>query len=181
VKSRRRHSLVSMTLLVWTVGLAASGCATGVSETRHGLGVGYWQVHMPTTPSPIHELAYGRDGSSRPASDALAGLEAATPDEILQPATAPLAKAKPVKYTQRHVPPIALAKTEEQPEPALTPAPEPAQEPTWLAANDTNSRYAQREAQASEQQKFRGGDAIIISAGAILIVLLIVVLVLLLR
>lgn len=192
MKSRRGPSFVSMTLLVLTVGLAAGGCATGVSETRHGLGVGYWQMRMPTTASPIHELAYGRDGSSRPA---LEGLDTATPDAVLQPQpvlqplAAPIAKAKPAA-TQRRAPALALAKAvEEQPaeQPALatlanevTTAPAATQS-TQLAVNDAGSRYAQRESQASEQQKFRGGDAIVISAGAIVIVLLIVVLILLLR
>jgi len=54
-------------------------------------------------------------------------------------------------------------------------------QPVLLAENTQENRYATREAQSQDQQKFAGGDAIVITSGAIVLVLLIVLLVLLLR
>lgn len=178
------RSLVSRVLIVVSV-IAASGCATAGWETAHGLGAGQWQVRMPTSPSPIQELAYGHGGSATAVlDDALADLDATNPSDVLAPSQ-PMAAAKahPKPVPSR----VALAPSIVQPtaasaEPApVAVAPQAAREPELLASNDLDSRYAQRETQASEQQKFRGGDAIVISAGAIVVVLLIVILILLLR
>lgn len=187
--SRRRHSLVSMTLCVLTVGIAASGCATAGTESRHGLGVGEWQARLPTTASPIHELAYGRGGSSLASADTL-DLDLDTPDDVLLPSTTKVAVAKPAaKPTARRA---VVAKMDapvapEAAQPQLAAVAQPEAQlatdaaPVLLASNDADARYAQRETKAEEQQKFRGGDAIVISAGAVVIVLLIVILILLLR
>jgi hypothetical protein len=188
VRSRRNQSLVSMTLFAMTIGVAASGCATGGTEAGHGLGAGQWQARLPTTQSPIAGLAFGRGGSSEP----LAALDSDTPDDVLRPTVTEVTMAAKsvAKPAQRRVPSVAatqpapaqaVAQAEPQQSqqveaPAVT---EPAQ--PLLAANDVDSRYAQREASAQDQQKFRGGDAIVISAGAIVVVLLIVILILLLR
>ena len=47
-------------------------------------------------------------------------------------------------------------------------------------AHDDSARYAQREAQNQNLEKFRGGDAIVITSGALIVILLVVILVLLL-
>jgi cobalamin biosynthesis Mg chelatase CobN len=176
VRTRRIRSLANMTLFVLSAAAAASGCASTGAETQHGLGVGQWQVHMPTTASPIQELAYGAGGYGGSARPALATV------------SEPLAAAKPKAKAAR--PRVAVAVAEPQQvaarEPLAVAEPLPSAvaettQPTLLASNDQDNRYAQREAQASEQQKFRGGDAIVISAGAIVVVLLIVILILLLR
>jgi hypothetical protein len=179
VGSGLSRSFVSRMLVVVSV-IAASGCATAGSEAAHGLGAGQWQVRMPTSPSPIQELAYGHGGSATAVlDDALADLDAIAPAQ--QPMAAAKAHPKPVPSR------VALAPSIVQPtaasaEPApVAAAPQAVREPELLASNDLDSRYAQRETQASEQQKFRGGDAIVISAGAIVVVLLIVILILLLR
>jgi hypothetical protein len=177
VGSGLSRSLVSRMLVVVSV-FAASGCATAGSETAHGLGAGQWQVRMPTSPSPIQELAYGHGGSATAVlDDALADLDASKS----QPMAAAKAHPKPVPSRVALAPSIVqpiAASAESAP---VAAAPQAVQEPELLASNDLDSRYAQRETQASEQQKFRGGDAIVISAGAIVVVLLIVILILLLR
>jgi cobalamin biosynthesis Mg chelatase CobN len=178
-----------MTLFVMTLGVAASGCATGGTEAGHGLGAGQWQARLPATQSPIAGLAFGRGGSSERAD--LAALDSDTPDDVLRPTVTEVTMASKsvAKPAQRRVPSVAafqpapaaaVAQAETQPQQVEAPVvTEPSQ--PLLAANDVDSRYAQREAQAQDQQKFRGGDAIVISAGAIVVVLLIVILVLLLR
>jgi cobalamin biosynthesis Mg chelatase CobN len=140
---------------------------------------------MPTTASPIQELAYGANGQAGGDYDALAGLEATTPEDVLAPATTQVAaKAQPKVTTQRHARAVVADATQPvaaQPAAAVESPIAVEAQPALLASNDQDSRYAQREAQASQQQEFRGGDAIVISAGALVVVLLIVILVLLLR
>jgi len=185
VFSPRWHVLLTVTLLGASLSFA-SGCATG-AQTRHGIPAGQWQARLPTTRSPIDELAFGRGGSGTPAApDELASLAAPAPDEVLQPMAA--AKTVAVAKPNLRRAPLAAATTAPAPavpaaEPAqVTPEAAPASAPL-LAQNDApvESRYAQREADSRDQQKFRGGDAIVISAGALVVVLLIVILVLLLR
>jgi hypothetical protein len=158
------------------------GCATGNTEVRHGAAAGYWEgrtLSLPSRQSPIAALAFGRGGSSEPASDlgvddALAALDrAAVADK--QPTAAP--RSAKLLAAKTAAPEQVVA------EPAAAPAePAAAQEPVLLAAADTeHSRYAARELDSKEQQKFAGGDAIVITSGAIVLVLLIVLLVLLLR
>jgi hypothetical protein len=52
-------------------------------------------------------------------------------------------------------------------------------EPPAPTSNDS-SRYAEREAQNQNLEKFRGGDAIVITSGALIVILLVVILILLL-
>jgi hypothetical protein len=160
------------------VGLAASGCAT-TGEVKHGLGAGQWQVHLPTSTSPIDELAYGRGGGNDESLADLGDLDA-----LLRPAPSaqPTTKPKPIRHVS------ALKRVAENPAPAPAAVPEPASPPpaaavpVLLAENDAHDRYASREQQAQPQQQFRGGDAVIvISASALIIVLLVVLLILLLR
>ncbi|HET8938113.1 MAG TPA: hypothetical protein VFN67_31940 [Polyangiales bacterium] len=178
--SSLKHRLLVSGLLSASLSLLGFGCATGSGDVRHGAGVGYWEgrvVTMPSRQSPIAAMAFGRGGSSEPASDlgvddALAALDRSA---VAQPRAAKLVAetktAKPV------APPI---------EQTQAPAAESRvhldqQFPVLLAENTQESRYASREAQSDKQQKFAGGDAIVITSGAIVLVLLIVLLILLLR
>lgn len=172
--------------------LIMSGCATAGAPAPHGIGAGEWQARLPTTQSPIAELAYGTPGyGALPESDALAAIDQAVLDRGVQAKAKVLRKSRYVRTTHRTQPvaPTAIAKAESLPqpiaaaEPAVTQPSMHADAPAapLLARNDVTARYAERESQAQQQQEFRGGDAIIISAGALVIVLLIVVLILLLR
>lgn len=184
--SLRKHWLLTVTLLGATLSFS-TGCATGGAQ-RHGIPAGEWQARLPTSRSPIDELAYGRGGASTPAqlsSDELVALAAPTPDDVLQPAAA--AKVVAVHKSVARRPQLAAAKVEQpvsavaQPAPAAVVTEAPAA--PLLASNDVGmeQRYAARDQQASDQKQFRGGDAIVITAGALVVVLLIVVLILLLR
>jgi len=191
VRSPRWHVLLTVTLLGASLSFA-SGCATG-SQTRHGIPAGQWQARLPTTKSPIAELAYGRGGSGTAAwqgEDALASAGIAGIDAVQQPSAAAKAVAVHKRAARPHGSPLltAAAAPVESASVATEPAPTtpeatPASPAPLLASNDADvqSRYAERERASEPQQKFRGGDAIIISAGALLVVLLIVILVLLLR
>jgi hypothetical protein len=166
------------------VSTAAVGCAT-TNTKHHGLGAGQWEARLPTTASPIDELAYGKGGSSEPADSSLDGLD--DPNAVLALATpAPLAKLAPHKAQHRVLPKAKLALASQPaaaatPEPVAAPAPQPmAAQPVLLAQNDSASRYAAREQRAQKQQDFRGGDAIVITAGTLVVILLIVILILLL-
>jgi len=188
VFSPRWHLLLTVTLLGASLSFA-SGCATS-SQTRHGIPAGQWQARLPGTKSPIASLAFGRGGNGDAAqlSEAdVAALSVATPDDVLQPTlaakTVAVSKPKPRRVLPAAAPALALATTEQIAEPAPAPQVVVAEPAPLLASNDTPvaQRYAEREQASQEQQKFRGGDAIVISAGALVVVLLIVILVLLLR
>jgi len=187
VLSLSKYWLLTVTLFSASLSFA-TGCATGGAQTHHGIAAGQWQARLPNTRSPIAELAFGRGGSGTPAqlsSEELAALASPTPDDVLQPMAAAKTVAVNKPESRRVLPaaPKAAAMTASAaPEPA--PAPSVSESPApLLASNDVKvaQRYAQREQSASDQQKFRGGDAIIISGGVLLVVLLIVLLVLLLR
>jgi hypothetical protein len=179
-----------------SLSLLGFGCATGGSEVRHGIGAGQWEARLPTTRSPIQSMAYGRGGSSEPAADlglddALAALDRSALERsaaATQPLAAPRVQNRVAARKAPREQPAAATLTAPV-EKAAEPAPTSAElasrvqvdEPLALAQNTADNRYAEREAQAKEQQKFAGGDAIVITSGAILLVLLIVLLVLLLR
>lgn len=178
-----RHSLWTLLCLGCVVSTAAVGCAT-TNTKNHGLGAGQWEARLPTSPSPIHELAYGKGGSSEPADLSLDGLD--DPSTVLAPAT-PVVAAKVAPHkSQRGLPKQTLALAPQPAAaptaaPAAEPAPQPmAAAPVVLAQNDATGRYAAREQQAQKQQEFRGGDAIVITAGTLVVILLIVILILLL-
>ena len=177
--SSLKNRLLVSGLLSASLSLLGFGCATGSGDVRHGAGVGYWEgrvVTMPSRQSPIEAMAFGRGGSSEPASDlgvddALAALDRSA---VAQPRAAQrsaklVAEAKPV------APPV------EQTQAPAAESRVDQQFPVLLAENTQESRYASREAKSDEQQKFAGGDAIVITSGAIVLVLLIVLLILLLR
>lgn len=178
----------SLNYRLWVTGVLGAmlsllgvGCATGSGEIRHGVGAGYWEGRVVTLPhrqSPIEAMAFGRGGSSEPASDlgvddALAALDSAAAKPSTAPRSAKLMAAKTAEPIQ-----IAQADVTEQP---TVETPAPVEQPVQLAANTQESRYASREAVSEDQQKFAAGDAIVITSGAVVLVLLIVLLVLLLR
>jgi cobalamin biosynthesis Mg chelatase CobN len=176
-------------LLGASLTLLGFGCATGSGEIRHANGAGYWEgrvVTLPARQSPIAALAFGRGGNSQPASDlgvddALAALDSASIRPDAQTTTAPRS-AKLVAARKAAAPEqVALADVTEQTPAPTTESRVQVDQPMLLAENTQESRYATREAQSEEQQKFAGGDAIVITSGAIVLVLLIVLLVLLLR
>jgi hypothetical protein len=189
-----RSKVESRALTLGLIGIMASGCAAGISSHPHGLAAGEWNVTLPATASYTQGLAYGRGGSS---------ARAAADDTPLfaEVSTAPLygeeTKKKPTPR-KRRVDQSAPTRSEPATTPVhdqapITPAPkkherteiaatEPAA-PTQLALAETTSaagRYQAREAQSQTQQKFAGGDAIVIGASTLVIIILIVLLVLLL-
>jgi cobalamin biosynthesis Mg chelatase CobN len=186
----------SLNYRLWVTGLFGAslslfglGCATGSGEVRHGAGAGYWEgrvVTLPARQSPIEAMAFGRGGSSKPASDlgvddALAALDSAAIQTDARPNTAPRsAKLMAAKQAAQPTEVAQADVTEHATQPTVESAVQ-ADQPVLLAANTQESRYASREAASEDQQKFQGGDAIVITSGAIVLVLLIVLLVLLLR
>lgn len=173
--------LYSLGILSAALSLFGLGCATGSDQVRHGVGAGYWEANIPSMPSrqsPIEAMAFGRGGSGKPATDmgvdaALAALDSRS----LQPqASAKLVAARKAAPVQTKSEQVAA-----QPEQTTVESAATVEQPVLLAANTEESRYASREAQSEDQQKFAGGDAIVITSGAIVLVLLIVLLVLLLR
>lgn len=174
------------------VSLIASGCAAGITNQPHGRGAGEWSVTLPTAASYSQGLAYGKGGSSLP--DQWVDV-----DDVAQPmlADARLASDAPKKKAVRkHHADEQPTSTVPQQQPA-TPAAPPAatNERTELALADTTlpattlpeqgdastlGRYEQRQSQSQDQQKFRGGDAIVIGASTLVVVLLVVLLLVLL-
>lgn len=166
--------------------LIASGCAAGISNQPHGRGAGEWSVTLPTAPSYSQGLAYGKGGSPLP--DTWVSL-----DDVLQPAVADARSVSPKKkVVRKHVaePQPTSNAPESQQTPATPVAPAPAStERTELAMAETTpvaadatmlNRYAERQSQSQDQQKFAGGDAIVIGAGTLVVVLLVVLLLVLL-
>jgi cobalamin biosynthesis Mg chelatase CobN len=185
VSSSSLSRLYSLGVLSAALSLFGLGCATGSDEVRHGIGAGYWEANIPSLPSrqsPIEAMAFGRGGSSQPASDmgvdaALAALDSRSPQRDVTAAShAKLVAARTAAPVQTKSEQIA-----QQPVQAAVDSNATVEQPVLLAANTQESRYASREAQSGDQQKFAGGDAIVITSGAIVLVLLIVLLVLLLR
>lgn len=187
--SSLNYRLLVTGLLGASLSLVGVGCATGSGEVRHGVGAGYWEgrvVTLPARQSPIEAMAFGRGGSSKPASDlgvddALAALDRAAIQEAdVRPTTAAPRSAKLMAAKTAEPVQVAQADVQEQ---ATQPAVESrvqVDQPVLLAENTQESRYASREAASEKQQKFAGGDAIVITSGAVVLVLLIVLLVLLL-
>jgi hypothetical protein len=181
--SSLRYRLYTLGVLSASLGLFGAGCATGSDQLRHGVGAGYWEANIPSLPSrqsAIEAMAFGRGGSSEPASDmgvdaALAALDSRSLRDVNTATNAKLVaarKAAPVEKREQ---------VAQQPVQATAESNVIADQPLLLAENTQESRYATREAQSQDQQKFAGGDAIIITSGAIILVLLVVLLILLLR
>jgi hypothetical protein len=176
-KVRQQNILHAFIGLVVAV---AAGCASNVAETRQPRGVGVWNFRLPSTPSAVAGLAYGRGGNATPAP--------AESSPLLAAKTAP-ENAKPVEHARVVVHHRA---TSVEPLPSLPVvdaapiAPPVAKtEPVQLAQADTKlaDRYGQREAESRTLERFKGGDVVVIgiTSGALVIVLLVVLLILLLR
>jgi cobalamin biosynthesis Mg chelatase CobN len=184
--SSLRHRLYTLGVLSASLGLFGAGCATGSDQVRHGVGAGYWEASSPSLPgrqSPIEAMAFGRGGSSKPASDmgvdaALAALDSRSVRDVSAATNAKLVAARQMF---KAAPAQEREQVAQQPVQATAESNVTADQPVLLAENTQQSRYATREAQSQDQQKFAGGDAIVITSGAIVLVLLIVLLVLLLR
>jgi cobalamin biosynthesis Mg chelatase CobN len=183
--SSLRYRLYVLGALSASLSLFGLGCATGSDAVRHGVGAGYWESSVPSLPSrqsPIEAMAFGRGGSSERAAlkDSDMGVDAAL--DSRRPQATQTLNAKLV--AARKPAPVNTEKREQvadQPVQASAESNVTVDQPVLLADNTQESRYASREAQSQGQQKFAGGDAIVITSGAIVLVLLIVLLVLLLR
>ena len=189
-----RSKVESRALTLGLLSIISSGCAAGIQSHPHGLGAGEWNVTLPAAASYSQGLAYGRGGSSvRAQTDADAPLfaEAHTAplygeDTKKKPAhrkrrldQAPPTRSEPVTPVHEQTPVAPPLAKQERTDIAATPA----LATTELALADTTSavgRYETREAQSQSQQKFAGGDAIVIGASTLVIIILIVLLVLLL-
>jgi hypothetical protein len=141
-------------------------------------------ARMPVGQSP-YGIAYGAPSPGR--------VQPLTPnvDEFLKPEareTLVATRVMPAKKAVSVAPVAPIAKVTPEPvafEPVIEL--EPNQEQLLALAaeppppsSDDSSRYAEREAQNQNLEKFRGGDAIVITSGALIVILLVVILVLLL-
>jgi hypothetical protein len=185
-----RSKVDSRSFALGLVCLIGSGCAAGITNQPHGRAAGEWSVTLPTAASYSQGLAYGKGGSPLP--DQWVDL-----DDLAQPMLAAagpqkLASDEPKKKAARKhnigEPQPASNVPERQQTPA-TPVTQPAAR-TELAMAETTQpaqadasmlgRYEARQSQSQEQQKFAGGDAIVIGASTLVIVLLVVLLLVLL-
>ena len=152
--------------------------ATSKPEDPHGLID--LNARLPVADSP-YGMAYGaRTGTGvRP--------EAANIDEFLkdEPRPTRVAAARPVRVNAPAdvAAPVAPAPTPAEP---IASAPEQAPllalaEPPAPSTTDDSSRYAERDSKSQSLEKFRGGDALVITSGALLIILLVIIIILLLR
>jgi len=185
-----RSKVDSRPFALGLVCLFASSCAAGISNQPHGRAAGEWSVTLPTAASYSQGLAYGKGGSPLP--DTWVDL-----DDVAQPM---LADARPEKLSSGEPKKKLARKQRAQQAQPTSSLPERQQAPvaptaatterTELAMADTTQplqadasmlgRYEERQSQSQEQQKFQGGDAIVIGAGTLVVVLLVVLLLVLL-
>jgi hypothetical protein len=175
--------------LVWgTFALAAVGCSHELPATRTGQAAGEWTYHLPATKGPYAQLALGSGGSSEAAksSDADVADALASLDRSSRPARKPIAvheKSQPMAANEpaRAQAAPVLATDTLPSERVTTPAPSQALASVGPAQAEAQQRYATRAVKDQKLERYKGGDAIVISAGALIVILLIVVLILLLR
>jgi len=167
--------------LCFGFGFGLTACASSMSNTRpeDPRGLIDLNARIPTGDSP-YGVAYGTPQPGR-----------------VQPMAANIdAYLKPQPAAERMVVARAIPLRKDAPVAKVAPAPvafepvinlEPNQEQLLAMAdappvptNDDTSSYAEREAQNQNLEKFRGGDAIVITSGALIVVLLVVILILLL-
>jgi hypothetical protein len=178
----KRPFILTWIALCFGFGLTAcaSSMATTQPEDPHGLID--LNARMPVGQSP-YGIAYGTPspGGVRPVAPNV--------DEFLKPEAAKeklvAARAVPQRIERDAAPAIEAAPAPVAFEPVVNLEPNQEQllalaaEPPPPSSDDT-SRYAEREAQNQNLEKFRGGDAIVITSGALIVILLVVILVLLL-
>lgn len=175
-------------ILTWIAlcfGLTACASSMANTQPEDARGLIDLNARMPVGQSP-YGIAYGTPSPGR--------VQPLAPD--IDPFLKPEAKRTETLVATRVMP--AQKPAPAVPAPAVKAAPEPvAFEPVInlqpnqeqllaLAAeppppsSDDSSRYAERESQNQNLEKFRGGDAIVITSGALIVILLVVILVLLL-
>lgn len=168
-------------------GFGLIGCASSTAYTKREdpRGLIDLNARMPVGDSP-YGVAYGTPQPVRVqplAPDIDQFLKAEAKEPLVVARAVPLktnvktnapvaAKAAPAPEPVAFEPVINLQPNQEQ---LLALASEPA------PAHDDSARYAQREAQNQNLEKFRGGDAIVITSGALIVILLVVIIILLLN
>jgi hypothetical protein len=137
-----------------------------VGESPYGIAYG--------TPQPgrLQPLAPNIDAYLKPQPAAERMVVARAVPLKREAVIAPIAKIAPAPVAFEPV--VNLEPNQEQ---LLAVASEP---PAQSPMSDDSSRYAERESQNQNLEKFRGGDAIVITSGALIVILLVVILVLLL-
>ena len=162
-------------------GFGLTACASSMSNTRpeDPRGLIDLNARMPVGDSP-YGVAYGtpQPGRVQPLAPNIDRYLKAEPaaERMVVARAVPLKKEMPVAK-------VAPAPVAFEPVVNLEPNQEQllamAGEPPAPTNNDT-SRYAERESQNQNLEKFRGGDAIVITSGALIVILLVVILILLL-
>jgi hypothetical protein len=165
-------------------GFGLTACASSMANTQpeDARGLIDLNARMPVGQSP-YGIAYGTPSPGRvqpltPEIDEFLKPEAreATKQTLVATRVTPAKKvASVVKAAPEPVafePVINLEPNQEQLLALATELPPP--------SSDDSSRYAEREAQNQNLEKFRGVDAIVITSGALIVILLVVILVLLL-
>jgi hypothetical protein len=152
-------------------GFGLTACASSMANTKieDARGLIDLNARVPVGDSP-YGIAYGapQPGRVQPLAPDI--------DRYLKPNPAPARVAKvapaPQPQPQPFEPVVNLEPNREQ---LLALAAEPP-----APVSHDSSRYAQREAQSQNLEKFRGGDVIVITTGTLIVILLVVILILLL-
>lgn len=161
-------------------GFGLTACASSVSNTQleDPRGLIDLNARIPVGQSP-YGIAYGapQPGRVQPLAP---NIDAYVKP---QPAAERMVVARAVPLKREIAPAVEVAPVAFEPVVNLEPNQEQllamAAEPP-APASDDSSRYAERESQNQNLEKFRGGDAIVITSGALIIILLVVILILLL-
>jgi hypothetical protein len=190
----KQHSNCNLNLMLFVAGsavvamLAACGASSASQIPIHKPGPGLSTATRSVTVKP-YDMAYGRPTGF--ASARLPTRPSVNIDDYLLPSPRAPRSSHPAL-------PVPLKSRPEQL--AALPAPKAAEAPvagqqyssgddletlmTAAEAPQSNAadldRYAQRDRQSNELQKYRGGDAIVITATTLIIILLVVVLLILL-
>lgn len=173
-----RSKVESRPLALGLISIIASGCAAGISNQPHGRAAGEWSVTLPSVASYSQGLAYGRGGSAARVEQDVDALLLA--DAYMPRLADDHTKKKPVQRKPRadQAPRVTPRPAPQQP---VIPAPSRTERTEVALATPAElGRYEARQEQSQTQQKFAGGDAIVIGASTLVLVILIVLLVLLL-
>ena len=172
-------------LLVGMVVSASAGCAGNIVQLPSGRAAGEWQVRLPDSRSAVADLAMGRGGSSERAASWFDG----SPDDLYnsQPRVADAGVKRPRSTERRktgtavrHVDPAPHPEQPQQQEQPKANVPSSVA-PVEYALADTSGRerYAEREHSSQQQQRFIGGDRVIVIGVSTLVIVLLVVLLIL--